>query len=262
MTIEQVTSPDQAIEFLETLQLPPKPELTVLEAERLPALPPTYDTGIDQTVTIGSQLAGFAENISAELRPQISNSFLMAQLAANKHVDVSEGKSKAWYQKYIQVLSNIGWLIEGDASSVREIKGTALNVHKEIIPVLVAALGPAAAAASTVLSILNGLAEMDKDNPWITLFERESQRVSANQFQISYASVENGEPRITLVCFELNASHSVTQVLFFKFKNSHANLKHFEMKMSINKNVFHVAEPIVTKRIEDFVIEYIKNIKI
>ena len=261
MTADQASAIDQAVEFVESLELPPKREVEPVEGAELP-VPPKYDAGVDQTVTIGSQLAGFAANVDAELRPQIANTSLLAQLAANKHIDKTQGSSRAWYYKYIEVLSNIGWLIEGDATTAREIEGTALEVHKEIIPVITAAFGPAASAASTVLSVLNGLAEMDKDQPWITLFEQESQRAKANQFQISYATADGGTPRMTLACFELDASHSVTQVLFFKFAQSHAKLTHFEVKLSMNESVFTQLKPVVAGRIGEYVTDYVAGIEI
>ena len=147
--------------------------------------------------------------------------------------------------------------------TVREVSGSSLEIHKEIIPVVTLALGPAVAATTVVLAVLNGLADMDKDQPWITLFDRESQRASANQFQISYATVdENGKPRISLVCFELDASRALTQVLFFKFSTSNAHLRHFGAELGINPSVFERAKGVVEERIAQYVDSYIADIRI
>jgi hypothetical protein len=172
-----------------------------------------------------------------------------------------DGDSARWYQRYVDVLVNIGWVIETNVVTQRDVSGHNLSVHEEIIPVVTAALGPVAASAS-VIALLKGLANMNKDLPWITLFERESQRVSANQFQISYTKIENGTPRITLVGFELDASGSVTQVLFFKFGASHASLKHRDIKIAVNATLFGQVADTIAARVKTFVTQYIADIKI
>ena len=256
-TLENTQS---AISFVESIELPD--QLESINEGPTDIVPPNFTRKLEQTVTIGSQLAGFAAGISSELRPQVSNAFLLAQLAANRHIKDHHGSSRDWYRKYIEVMSNIGWVVEGDADSFQEVTGTTLQVHKQIIPILTAALGPNIAAATTIINILNGLKEMSTDQPWITLFQQESQRASANQFQISFASNDGGVPRITLACFELDASNSITQVLFFKFQNSHAKLRHFDVKLSINEQAFgHVSE-IISQRVNSYLASYISAVEI
>lgn len=158
------------------------------------------------------------------------------------------------------MLANSGWNVESEASSSRDVSGSKLQMHKEILPVIGVALGPAVAAAAIITAALNGLVNMAKDAPWITLFNRESQRAQANQFQISYVDAAGGSPRITLACFELDAQHSVTQVLFFKFSESRAALRHFTTKLSINEVVFTRVQPLVEQRIADQVSAFVKEI--
>jgi hypothetical protein len=227
-----------------------------------PALP-EYAPDIDQAVTVGSQIAGFAANVPADIRPQISNSFLLAQLAANRDIQDNGGGTKEWYEKYVEVLTKIGWLLEDKQESMRQVSSSDLNLHKEVIPLLVTVLGTSLPAAVVVTSVLKSLSEMNKNQPWITLFDRESQRASANQFQVSYASVdEKGFPRISLVCFVLDASRSVTQVLFFKFSATNATISHFGAELGINPTVFDRSIQVVENRITDYVANYVENIEI
>ena len=234
-----IDDPKAAARYIESLNLP-RPPVELEHMAEKPAPPPVaYKAGEEQAVTIGSQIAGFAAEVPTEIRPQISNSFLLAQLAANREIKDNNGGTKEWYNRYVDVLVNTGWLVESSHDSMREISGISSELHEEIIPVLAAALGPAVAATAIVMTVLKGLAEMDKDKPWITLFDRESQRASANQFQVSYAEVdESKNPRITLVCFELDASRSLTQILFFKFSSTKAKLFQFGAKLGINPAVF------------------------
>jgi hypothetical protein len=238
--------------FLESVPLArPGAAFEALSADELPQLP-EYEAGIEQAVTVGSQISEFSKSVPRDMRPHIDNAFLLAQLAANFEIEENGGGTMAWYDTYIKVLENAGWVIESRGDALRELGGASLEVHKEIIPVITAALGPAAAAASVVVTALKGLQAMNADQPWITLFSRESQRASANQFQVSFVDVdENLTPRLTLASFELNASRSITQILFFKFSDTNATLSHFEAKMSINKSAFDAGKTIIAARLAD-----------
>ena len=256
-----MTSVNSTTQFLKEIPLAaPATELEGLSDDELPK-PPKYESGVEQVVTVGSQISEFAKSVPEGMRVHIDNSFLLAQLAANFEIDENGGGTMEWYDKYIEVLEHAGWVTESRGDTMRKIKGAALKVHKEIIPVLTAALGPAAAAASVVVKVLEGLEAMNKGQPWITLFDRESQRATANQFQISYVEVDADQiPRLTLASFELNASRSVTQVLFFKFSDSSAKLAHFEAKLSINQTVFDAGKGIIAERLASRTAGYLTDV--
>ncbi len=245
MTVDAKT----AMHFVESTELPGLPE--GLEGIEITAPDlPEFDKP-DLAVTVGSQVASFADDVKPELRQQISNAFLFAQQAADKRLErLGEASSKSWYDTYVDVMSQIGWIREDASVVVREVTGTSLHVHKEIIPIVAAALGPAAATA-TVVNVLKGLQNMNQDSPWITLFQSASQRASANQFQISHTTQEEGTPRIRLVNFELDAERSVTQVLFFRLDTNKAELRHFENKMAVNEPIFGQVAPVIANRLAD-----------
>ena len=257
MSVVSVSDPAAAQAFLESIELPPAPKRTRAVADDVPS----YRANAPQALAIGSQIAEFAASVPAALRPHIANSFLLAQFAANSFIKSVGGGTKEWYDRYSYVLANSGWVVESEAAAVRDVSGSRLEVHQEIIPVLAAVLGPAVAAAAIVTAALNGLANMAKDTPWITLFNRESQRARANQFQISHVDAPNGgSPQISLACFELDAQHSVTQVLFFKFSDARATLRHFTSKLTINEPIFVRMQSLVEQRIADQVGAFIAGI--
>lgn len=261
MTQIEIEDAAAAREFLTGVELHGR-SASLESAENLELPTPTYEDGTQQVVTIGSQIAEFSTKVPEARRPQIANSFLLAQLAANKMV-ADGGDTEKWYECYVNVLANIGWLTETETFSDRNVSGSSSEVHEEIIPIILAALGPAVAAVALVTKILEGLAAMDEQSPWITLFNKESQRATANQFQVSYADVPDGkEPRISLACFELDASRSVTQVLFFKFAESNARLRHFGSKLSMNPSVFDAVQDVVKERVVDYVANYVAAIEI
>lgn len=257
-------SPEQSRQFVRSIEIDPPPAFRSLAQDDrvLESSVPTYRDS-DQAVVIGSQIAEFAADVPAELRPHISNSFLLAQLAAKKAIEHSGGGTREFFDKYVDVLTSIGWVGEGIAETGHEVRGDTLQAHKEIIAVVATALGPAAAAASVVLAALKGLKAMTENSPWITLFDRQSQTRSVQQFQIAYARAKDGvAPEIILACFELSASASVTQVLFFKFSSSDAKLHHRQAKLSMNETTFKAVQDDVKNKIAAHISSLIQAIDI
>jgi hypothetical protein len=235
----------------------------------LPDSPPGFEsapepdfTTSQQALTVGSQLTEFTPKVSSDARSAISNSLLLAQLAANKAANQTTDVF-AWYGKYNEVLRGIGWLsrnldFQGQANTTQD-----LDVHRAIIPVIMTALGPAAAAVSIVLSVLNGLKDMNADSPWITLFNRQSEHASGAKFQMTYVDSDaNGQPQLTLVCFAVKAQKTLTQVLFFKFQSQHVELKQATDSLVVTLDRLNADRAAIAGRVDSFVTSNIQSIDI
>ena len=255
-------SSDKAHTFIEGLSLEP-PRVQRFEVNERGEQPSVTFRNDDQAVAVGSQIAEFARNVPAEIRPQISNSILLAQLAANKAVGDTAGTSAAWRESYQNVLFNTGWTFEGSSVGMQEIKENNLEVHKAIIPILTAVLGPAVTATALVTTVLNGLASMNQDTPWITLFNRESRRASVNQFQIGYVQAPGGAvPRMSTIFFELNVTGVVTQVLLFKFSSANGSLFHSHSDLSISPSLLADISDVIQRKVAAHAQTFIQGIEI
>lgn len=251
-----------ATEFARTADLPAhRRRAPGTEDTSSPATPPDFSAP-DLAVTIGSQISSFSGGIDAPLREAISNAFLFAQQVADKQLQDDPGAtSSQWYATYIDVLSRIGWSREEDSHSLRKISGASANVHDAIIPVVAAALGPAAAASAVVIKVLEGLSSVNENSPWIVLFNKSSQRAHAAQFQVSHVDMDGAAPRIRLVAFELEAERDVSQVLFFRFSADRAELRHFETKLSVDQPTFSEVAPILRDRLAERARDFILSIE-
>lgn len=246
---------DDISTFLETVKLP-ELVIGIEDAEKpIDLLNPVFDQLNNQSIVIGSQIAGFSSDVPLNIRPMISNIFLLAQLVADKKTDGAATGSRSWYSQYIDTLTKLGWNISGQSDANQQVTGTSFEVHREIIPVITAALGPAAVAATTIIRVLEGLDNIDKDQPWLTLFNQKSQRASANQFQFSQTIMEGNVPTTTLVGFDLDAHKSVTQILFFKFSTNEASLTYFEQKFSPNTTILEHS----ANQVQNLVLEHITS---
>jgi hypothetical protein len=256
---------DEARRFVHEVEIDP-PRAFRSPARSPPTGPPIEEPGEDeanQAVIVGSQIAEFAAGVPVALRPHISNSFLLAQLAARKVVAKSGGGPGDWFDAYLAVLTSIGWVQEGIATASHKVSGDTLQAQKEVIAVIAAALGPAAASASIVLAALKGLKEISKSSPWLTFFDRQSQTRTVQQFQMAYARADAARmPQISLACFELSATAAVTQVLFFRFSSANAELRHRECQFSLNETFFNALKSDIEKKIAEYLPSLVHTIEI
>jgi len=214
-----------------------------------------------QAIVIGDQLAEFTKQVSAALRTAIADSMLIAQLAANRAA--AQTDVLTWYNKYVEVLQNLGWQVHDFQFESQQVSNPNLSVHEAIIPVLAAMLGPQAAIASLVMTVLKGLQGMSTNRPWITLFDQSSQHAEGAKFQVAHVDANaSGQPEIALICFTMSASRTITQVLFFKFSEASAELKKAESKLVIDLGRLESAKDALANRVAPFINDFIKKIDI
>jgi hypothetical protein len=248
-------------EYVNTLDLP-APRARRDGAPIAPATPKVEFTSGQEVVTVGAQLAEFSEKVPADLRPLIANSMLLAQLAADKSASQTENVMD-WHMKYREVLGKVGWQVKDEEVKERVITDRDLRVHKAIIPVLTSLLGPAAAAASMVITVLKGLQEMDTESPWITMFDQQSQHARGAKFQISYVDADDDKsPTIKLLSCTIEADRRITQVLFFKFSSQHAKMHDRASQLSTNRDVLNAGKDAIATKVASFINDFVANIEI
>jgi hypothetical protein len=142
---------------------------------------------------------------------------LFAQFAAQSKVG-SARKVVQWYEAYFDALRNLGWAMSSQDFREHVEKGKTVVVHKAVMTVLTAVLGPAATLV-VVKSVFDGLEQVGENNGWLTFFDRKPVQANLAKFQVVTAQpAKDGQINIGLVGFELQAKTTVTQVLFVKSK--------------------------------------------
>ncbi|WP_433766609.1 hypothetical protein [Pseudomonas putida] len=231
-----VTTVGSARLYLSELSLPRKaPHQIGMVAAAAPQL--SFDPRKNQATVVGSEVLSFVKGVSAERRQDIVDCALLAQLAANKKASVSTGVFD-WYNAYFEVLENLGWVIQSKDFQSYSGETEGLETHDAILAVAAVALGGGSTAWLIVEATIKAMKSMKKDDPWITIFNRESQRAQVSRFQIGLAQEEpTGEFAITLMAFELTANMDTTQVLFFKFHTDKFKLQDCSGKITVNDAV-------------------------
>ncbi len=237
------TSLDSARAFVAKAELP-----TVPRRRRVPLADLGFETAKNQAAVVGSEVVSFVNGVTAERREAIVNSSLLAQLVARKKV-ADPARIYDWYDSYFDVLTNIGWVVQDRNFVEYREQSQNFETHKAILAVATTLLGTAPAALALVKTTIEALQSMNANEPWITVFNRESQTAKTARFQISLAEQDPaGQFFVSLMAFGLEAKSSITQVLFFKAKASEAVLRHYSGRVTINTGVLDgVREAIQTK---------------
>jgi hypothetical protein len=247
---------DNAIlDYVNALELPdPPPQLESAESAE-----PIHFGNETQAVAVASQITAFDAAVAPAHRAVVADCLLLAQLAADKATSMNHDMA-AWYEHFRITLTKLGWL-----PTAMEFKDTVVtnqdaDLHQAIIPVLTTMLGPATAAAAMVVSVLEGLQKMDADKPWIKLFGRSSSHATGAKCQLSQVDADGDTVRVHMVALAINAEHTITQVLFFKFASDNARLTSAECGLAAPAKRLESIAKAVAGRVEPFLLDNISEI--
>jgi hypothetical protein len=243
-----------ALNFVSRLELPSPSALESLEG----VAEFDFNAAKTQAAVVGADIVSFTKGVTEEQRRDIVNSALLAQLVANKNVP-NKNDIFPWYDSYFDTLSKIGWVIQTRQFVDHLEKSENLDAHEAILAVATTLIGPGTAALQVIMTTLDALSSMERNSPWITLFNRESQHARSARFQVTLAEQdEQGPFLVSLMAFALTADANLTQVLFFKFKSNEVRIQHSSGQLAINSPVLAAIRQPVEKKLTKFAAEYVR----
>lgn len=220
------------------------PDAHAFGAEAAPGLGmPELDAAKDQSLVVGSDIVSFTTGVEADFRQAISDSSLFAQLLAAKQVGLDADPMR-FFDAYFANLVMLGWMIQKRETAEFSYKGDAFDVHEAVIGVITAFLSPISGAAAAVLAVLKGLHEMNKDAPFITLFDKQSRRGKIGRFQFTFVHDDPDHGLMAeAMAFGLDADDRLTQVLFFKLHKGRTKLRRSTGSLSIDTEALKALKP-------------------
>jgi hypothetical protein len=251
---------NKAIKFIEAVDISgtPRPIVSLDAAVDAGAV---FDKAKNQAQVVGADVLSFTVGVESDVRQAISDSALLAQLVANKKSPFDQSP-RAWFKAYSGVLQNLGWVVQDAGWNDYSTGGTAAEVNEQIIEVMTVLLGPAPAALSIIKTTVSALKAMKSDSSWITIFSRESQKAKIARFQIGLVEKDkNGGFLVSLLACVIEADNTITQVLFFKFKEANAKFTANSAKISINPKTITDIGPAVRDKVKVYIQGYLSSIK-
>lgn len=218
-----------------------------------------FERAKSQALVTGSAVMSFEPGVEAIMREAMADAMLLAKLYADSQTDFDNDPQK-WFKLYLKVLDNAGWLVTDALSSQVDQAADAAEVHQAIIALLgvLAAGGPVLALAGSVLSALDN---MDKDSPWITLWNKTARRAKFAQMQFGVASAATDEiVEVNLAALRLEALQESEQVLFFKWSRANAKIHGRAQKVLLTRETVLETAPIIRKKLGNIREEFFDTI--
>lgn len=223
--------------------------VTAVDIDKLP----------DGLVT-GSNLIQFGSDTNPDIRSSVTLCLLAAQRVAT--TDAAVATPQQWIDRHNMVLTNLGWQISGGGYVMSQFSSINVAVNEAIIPFLTAAFGGAVTAGALILTALKQLKEMDKNSPWISLFDRESRHFDVTEYQFSVAQVIGTQVLLKLASARFNASFGRTQVLFVKIKKETASFESASANATTDSDLLVELNDGLKTKLAGFAKSYIQSLPI
>lgn len=245
-----------ALRFIESAPLPAHPEATLegalgalgdapLDLDKLPP-------GVVSTNALVDLSAA-----PADLRGGVSLALAFASRAATGAM-TSGFDEDDWFAAYKTNLAKLGFRVSQSAVTRSTFRKRGVFVHKAFIPFLTIALG-GAGIGPVILALLNNLQEMDKDRPWITLFDRQSRIARSRETHFAAIASDTVESNIRHVAARLAVEEAETNVLFFRITDATADFESATTTLTANNSLLAVLEQPLKERLAAGALDFIKE---
>lgn len=232
-----------ALDFIESAdlasarheRLAETPVGTPLDLNKLPPGVVSGNTLIDYSAT------------SVEVRGALSLAMSFANQAARAGMKPGDDEDD-FFAAYQSNLVSLGFNCSQTAFIKSRFKKLNVAVHTAIIPFLTIALG-GAAVGPVILELLKNMKEIDKNQPWITLFDRESRNFETRELHFAAVASDAVESRMRHVAARLKVVDDRTNILFFKINDTSAEFESATTTISVNNALLRVLERPLLERL-------------
>jgi len=245
----------RASEYIAALELPDD-DASLAQFRDVPLV--LEDDKEGGAVDAGS-LVSFVSGVSKTHKEDVLNSTLLAQLAANKAWNREE-QTVQWYDKYHEVLENIGWVISGFEFSKYKASGSQFEVEQVVLEVLAAiATGPQIAAA---IAIMKALKEVSKGSKPFKLWDEQTNNGSKGNFQISSCIEDDSNVAMALGAFYFKATKVDFQFLWFKFSSDSTEIYKGGQVVVLNEEIYGTVRKAIKDKLGQKAVDYVAGIDI
>ncbi|RYZ90962.1 MAG: hypothetical protein EOP04_02215 [Proteobacteria bacterium] len=217
--------------------------------------------GKEQSFLSDKSIVSFVSGVSGQNREDVLNSTLLAQLVADKQAPIEKDMT-AWYNKYTEVLRNVGWVAQAVEVNNYEVKESLFEVETVILEILGASFGTNYLAI--IKKTLDSLKQMSQAGDGkLKVFEKNTQTLSKGCFQLGLATEENGAVAVQLGTFLLTSKNKVTKILFVKLRSDETSLDYATGQVSLNTKLYsEAAREVIQAKLKKVMMDYIAEIEL
>lgn len=272
--VEKSTMPDHGVvpvgldAYVRDLPLSPPPESRPDRASRKGAAKKAHGTprrasaaapGNAANVDVGSLLS-FVDGVTGQDKNDVLYSVQLAQRAASGAFDRFT-QTHFWYQKYVEVLQNLGWANEQFAFTQFEQSEGELRMDQAALKIITAI------ATQNQLAVLQeaigALAKLAADDGPITLFDFHSSLQTSGNFQLgSVQRSDNGALSMALGAFYFHSDDERRRFLFFRWGARQVHFWTAAQRMTLNSDFYARRRDEVVARLDADASRYVAELRL
>lgn len=210
-------------------------------------------------VDVGSLLC-FVDGIDAQSRSDVLYSVQLAQRGASGAFD-RFSQTQAWYQKYVEILENLGWASEQMAFSRFDQSEGEFRMDQAALAIVTAI------ASQNQLAVLQqgvaALAKLAEDDGSIRLFDFHSSLEDSGNFQLgSVQQTADGAVSMALGSFYFRSADERRRFLFFEWNSRDVHFWTAAQRMTLNTDFYARRRADVLARLEADAPRYIADLRL
>ena len=209
---------------------------------------------------VGGGVATFTENVSGQVKQDILNATLLAQLAANKK-HYHERSTDDWYREYNRVLGILGFVIESFEFDSYSTSCSILIMADAVLQII------GAKATSDEVAVLKetlvAMSKLSNDDKKIVLFGTHVSQSYSGNFQVYTCSqAPNGDVSLILGTFSFEGTQKDTNLLFYHWPSWSTQLYKEVQKAVLNTKVYAAVRSAIVAKLGDNAVSLVASIEI
>jgi len=165
-----------------------------------------------------------------------------------------------WYKAYIEILTKVGWTMEGGEVQQFSAKANVVELQEVIIDILKAAFG--ADFLQIVTRALDGIKSLADSNGKIEAFEKTTHSESNGSFQIGVATQEGDAVSMNLGTFLITSTSRISHILFIKFTKDETDLQYASGKLTLDQKIYENVRSLVQNKLSGRAVEFVTEIPV
>ena len=214
----------------------------------------------EQSYVNAGALVSFTNRLSAQDKEDVLNGTLFAQFAADAVADRMK-QEEAWYHKYVEVLSHIGWVIQSCNFEEYTMKGESFAIDKAFLKIVKDLL--TAEEYDLIERTIESLQD-EGNQPWWHAFSKNSSGPSENgNFQVCPCQQDSsGQVIMTLGSFYFQASETNEKWFWFSHNTSNMHFFYSTQTCTLDGDVYGQVRQIIKEKLGEQAKDYLGGLKL
>ena len=210
-------------------------------------------------VDVGSLLS-FVSGVGQQDRDDVLYSVQLAQRGASGTYDRFT-QTRSWYQQYIEILENLGWIGEQFAFAHYDQSEGELRMDQAALSALTALATQNQLAVLT--EAVNALKALAEDDGTIRLFDFHTSASASGNFQIGAVQLsDNDALSLAVGAFYFRSTDTRRRFLFFKWGAEQVNFWSAAQKMTFNRHFYAQHREAVLRKLGASAATFISELKL